>query len=104
MKPLIIAISAIFTLTAFNAVAKEKEKSTEIKTILVPKGKTYVKLDAKKKVIARFTQGQTMKGVTNCAKIDCPSTFPKDWVCWECRTDPGTSTTGTTGTKAEKKQ
>ena len=99
MKPLIIAITAVITLTVFSAVAKDKRPSIKT-TMVVPKGKTYVKLDAKKKVTERFTEGQTMKATTNCAKIACPSNFPKDFVCWECHEDPGTSTTGT---KAQEK-
>lgn len=51
--------------------------------IVVPPGKTYVKL-AKGKEVARYTAGQTVGKVTDCVKITCPRTFEKGIVCWEC--------------------
>jgi hypothetical protein len=53
--------------------------------IVVPKGKTYVKLDAKGKEIARYSAGQVMAVTVDCVIIPCPSTFPKDYVCWQCK-------------------
>lgn len=54
---------------------------------VVPKGKTYVQLDAHNKEIARFKGGQRT-GITDCAQVPCPSTFPKDFVCWVCKERP----------------
>ena len=57
--------------------------------IVVPKGKTYVVLNAKGKETARYTAGQVMAEQTrNCVKIDCPAGWPKDTVCWECHYEP----------------
>jgi hypothetical protein len=58
--------------------------------MVVPKGKTYVKLDAKGKEIARFSAGQVMPVTVDCVIIPCPPTFPKNYVCWQCkaRTEP----------------
>ncbi|SRR6266487_3372994 len=53
--------------------------------IVVPKGKTYVKLDAKGKEIARYSAGQIMPATVDCVIIPCPSTFPKNHVCWQCK-------------------
>jgi len=56
--------------------------------VVVPKGKTYVKLDAKGKEFARYTAGQTMARTVDCAQVPCPSTFGKDVVCWKCKERP----------------
>jgi hypothetical protein len=49
----------------------------------VPPGKTYIRLDAKKREVARYSSGQSMKAM-DCVKIPCPSGFGKDDVCWDC--------------------
>ncbi len=61
--------------------------------MVVPKGKTYVKLDAKGKEIARYSAGQVMPVTVDCVIIPCPPTFPKNYVCWQCkaRTEPATA-------------
>src|SRR5437660_2276948 len=56
--------------------------------VVVPKGKTYVKLDAKGKEFARYTAGHTMTRTVDCAQVPCPSTFGTDVVCWKCKERP----------------
>jgi hypothetical protein len=53
--------------------------------IVVPKGKTYVVLNAKGKETARYTAGQVMGKTVDCLLIDCPPQFPKDTQCWHCK-------------------
>ena len=57
------------------------------KILRVPNGQTYVKLDALRNEVGRYRSGQEM-GIEDCLKINCPVTFPKDYVCWECRERP----------------
>ena len=61
------------------------------KTLVVPKDKTYVKLDASGQEIGRFHAGQTMTRTVDCAKVLCPETFGKDVVCWKCKERPDTT-------------
>jgi hypothetical protein len=83
MKKLSLVV-AVTTLTAMTALLAAD------KPMVVPRGKTYVQLK-KGKEVRRFKPGQTMDGVTDCAKIPCPGTFGSDVVCWECRERPITS-------------
>ena len=54
---------------------------------IVPQGKTYIQLDARKKEVARYTAGQTM--ARNCVKISCPPEWSnKEAVCWQCEPLP----------------
>ncbi len=101
MRKLTVTLAVLAAaLVVFNVVAEEKKagsaraKQTEVKGTLVPQGKVYVRLDKNKKELDRFSAGQSMKTV-NCAKIACPSTFPANYVCWECRDEPETTNTGT---------
>ena len=80
-------IAAIAALPAFWLIHAAETK------VVVPRGKTYVQLDAKGKEIARFASGQTMARTTDCATVPCPSTFGKDIVCWECHKRPAAPTT-----------
>lgn len=90
MKKLLLIIT-IATLPALALVGGDKKAKAKDK--VVPKGKTYVQLNKKtNKEIARFTSGQTM-GITDCAQVNCPSTFGKDVVCWVCKERPLTSGT-----------
>ena len=81
----------VFALTSICLVGYAQEKKAVVakgaKTITVPKGKTYVTMNARKKEIGRFGGGQTL-GIQDCAIIDCPSTFPKEFVCWQCKERP----------------
>ena len=79
MRKLFLIIT-VAILPVIVAVGGPREK-------VVPKGKTYVQLDAHNKEIARFKGGQSM-GITDCKVIPCPSTFPKDNVCWLCLERP----------------
>jgi hypothetical protein len=54
---------------------------------VVPAGKVYIQLNARKKEIGRYTSGQAMAG-RNCLKISCPPEFDKEAVCWQCRPMP----------------
>lgn len=100
MKKFALAIAAI-TLPILFIVAQEKTamdkaqagKMAAAEQIVVPKGKTYVKLDAKGKEMARFKAGQTMARTIDCAQVPCPSTFGKDVVCWKCKERPEGTTT-----------
>lgn len=80
-----------FALASICVVSYAQEKKDAAakgtKTIVVPKGKTYITLDKHKKEIGRYGSGQRL-GITDCAIIDCPSTFPKDFVCWQCKERP----------------
>jgi hypothetical protein len=60
----------------------------ETKRLVVPKGKTYVKLDTSGHEIGRFTTGQTMTRTVDCAQVPCPGTFGPDVVCWKCKERP----------------
>jgi hypothetical protein len=53
---------------------------------VVPRGRTYVQLDAAGKTIGEFLAGQkTPMAVTDCVQVNCPPTFGKDVVCWKCK-------------------
>jgi hypothetical protein len=65
--------------------------STTAERVVVPSGKTYVKLDAAGHEVARFSSGQTMARTVDCAEVPCPSTFGKDVVCWKCKERPESS-------------
>jgi Na+-transporting NADH:ubiquinone oxidoreductase subunit NqrF len=82
---LIITVATLPLIAVMGGDKKAKEK-------VVPKGKTYVQLNAKNKEIGRFTSGQKM-GIIDCAEVPCPSTFGKDVVCWRCKERPITSGT-----------
>ena len=56
---------------------------------VVPAGKTYVKLNAKSKEIARFKSGRTMAD-QECVQLPCPKGDDKDTVCWRCPDFPKT--------------
>jgi hypothetical protein len=87
---LILTLGALSSICLMNCA----EQSTTAgpggeKPIVVPQGKTYVVLNEQQKEIARFSTGQVMaKGITDCAMIPCPPTFPKDTVCWKCKKRP----------------
>jgi ABC-type uncharacterized transport system substrate-binding protein len=72
---LIVAMTTVTAITALLAADKP---------IVVPRGKTYVQVKEGKEV-KRFKPGQTMTGVTDCVKVECPKKFGADTVCWECR-------------------
>jgi hypothetical protein len=84
MKKLLLIIT-VATLPVLAVVGADK------KAKIVPKGKTYVQLNAKNKEIARFKAGQSTAGIIDCAEVPCPSTFGKDVVCWKCKERPVTS-------------
>lgn len=54
--------------------------------IVVPKGKTYVVLNARGKETARYTAGQVMAKSGNCVQIPCPKDFDPGITCWDCHT------------------
>ena len=83
---LIITIASLPALALMGGDKKAKDK-------IVPKGKTYVQLNAKNKEIARFKAGQKAVGITDCAQVPCPGTFGPDVVCWKCKERPITSGT-----------
>ena len=87
MKKLLLIIT-VATLPVLAVVGADKKAKNKV----VPKGKTYVQLNAKNKEIARFKAGQNM-GIIDCAEVPCPSTFGKDVVCWKCKERPATSAT-----------
>jgi Na+-transporting NADH:ubiquinone oxidoreductase subunit NqrF len=88
MKKLLLLIT-IVSVPALALVAGDKKAKTKI----VPKGKTYVQLNAKNKEIARFKAGQNASAITDCAQIPCPGTFGSEVVCWKCVEHPITSGT-----------
>ena len=95
MRQSLIAAGTLFLWIAWAGLAQETKTGDRAaqarpeKPIVVPQGKTNVRLDAKKKkVIARYTAGQTMSAVVDCFIIACPAGFPKDDVCWECQDRP----------------
>jgi Na+-transporting NADH:ubiquinone oxidoreductase subunit NqrF len=88
MKKLLLIIT-IATLPALALVGGDKKAKSKI----VPKGKTYVQLNAKNKEIKRFKAGQDATAITDCAQIPCPGTFGSDVVCWKCVERPITSGT-----------
>src|SRR5438874_9077495 len=84
---LILTLAALSSICLMNC-AEENKFVGGKRSIVVPKGKTYVKLDAKGKEIARFSSGQTMTRTVDCAQVPCPTTFGKDVVCWKCKERP----------------
>jgi hypothetical protein len=82
---------AVAVLASICLVSYAQEKAVAsakgTKIVTVPKGKTYIKLDARRKEIGRYGAGQQMGITVNCVIVDCPSTFPKDTVCWHCSAD-----------------
>lgn len=87
----IVFIFAVTALASICLVSYAQEKTVAptkgTKMVTVPKGKTYVKLDARRKEIGRYGAGQHMGITVNCVIVECPSTFPKDTVCWHCSAD-----------------
>lgn len=79
----------VFSLVVFSSVNFGQRLRHPVR---VPEGKTYVYLDKGGREIARRRSGQstTTTGITDCAKIPCPSTFDKDVVCWKCEKRPDT--------------
>jgi hypothetical protein len=71
----------ILTLAALPCICLLVAK--EPKRIVVPRGKTYVVLNAKGKATATYTSGQQMAGM-NCVQIACPDSFKEGTVCWHC--------------------
>ena len=88
--PLILTLAALSSICLVNCAEQSKVAAPGgNKQIVVPKGKTYVVLNAKKKVVARYTAGQVMAETTiDCVVIDCPPSFPANTVCWHCRARP----------------
>jgi hypothetical protein len=78
-------LALILTLAALPSICLMQAQGPRAKShrIVVPKGKTYVVLNAHGKETARYTAGQAMLGVSDCIKIKCPN-FAPDTVCWEC--------------------
>lgn len=88
MKKLLLIIT-IASLPAIALLGGDKKAKSKI----VPKGKTYVQLNAKNKEIARFAAGQNAVGIIDCAQVPCPGTFGSDVVCWKCKERPISSAT-----------
>lgn len=60
----------------------------------VPTGQTYTIFSKDRTQIGTFRSGQAAPLTRDCVKVDCPSGFAGDTVCWECRRndeakDPG---------------
>jgi hypothetical protein len=89
----------IFTLALLSCLCVIQARE-EIKKLVVPRGKTYVKLNTAGQEIGRFTAGQTMTRTVDCAQVPCPETFGKDVVCWKCKERP--ETTKATGVSEER--
>ncbi len=87
-------LALILTLAALPSICLMRAQENKVvgprgkSHIVVPKGKTYVKLNAKGKEIARFTAGQTMAKEGDCAVIPCPASFDKGITCWHCKARP----------------
>jgi hypothetical protein len=88
-----IAIVFAAALLALS-VASAQERAATPATVVTPKlspatvppGRTYVQLDAGGKRLGEFLAGQTTPmSTTDCAQVDCPSTFDKNVVCWKCK-------------------
>ena len=88
------ALPFLYLMSAATEAAEPVKKVEQPKgeTLVVPKGKTYVKVDEKGKEIGRFTAGKLMRGVADCAQVPCPVTFGPDIVCWKCVERPKTNT------------
>ena len=81
---LMLAFAAVPALCLVSA--EPKKPALKSMELVVPAGKTYVKLDQNRKEIARFSAGQRMRHATSdCVQVDCPDTFGKDIVCWKCK-------------------
>jgi len=89
---LILTLAALSSICLVNCAQESKVAAPGgNKQIVVPKGKTYVKLNAKGKEIARYTAGQVMAATVDCVVIACPPTFPTGpdvYVCWKCTSRP----------------
>jgi hypothetical protein len=86
----ILCATAMLTLSAAQADERAAAPATvaapKLDPTVVPRGKTYVLLDAGNKKIGDFMSGQkTTMGVTDCVQVNCPDTFGKDVVCWKCK-------------------
>ena len=79
---IMLALAALPFLYLMSA-AIDGAAQVKSKTVQVPQGKTFVKLDQTGKIVARFSSGRSM-GITDCAQVPCPGTFDKDIVCWKC--------------------
>ena len=85
---LILTLAALSSICLMNC-AEENKFVGGKRSIVVPKGKTYVKLDAKGKEIARYSAGQVMaEDTVDCVIITCPPTFSANCVCWRCKARP----------------
>ena len=84
---LLLTLAALSSICLMNC-AENKVVGGK-RSIVVPKGKTYVKLDAKGKEIARYSAGQVMaEDTVDCVIITCPPSFPANCVCWQCKARP----------------
>lgn len=92
----IVALLSLALLSALPSQASERKayaatsQRPKMTREVVPPGKTYVELNASGQEIARFSSGQTMARMTDCAQVPCPSTFGKNVVCWKCKKRPAT--------------
>ncbi len=92
MRTLIAILSATVIMTLAFAQANERAATPatvaapKLDPTVVPRGKTYVLLDAGGKKIGDFMSGQkTTMTVTDCVQVPCPNTFDKGVVCWKCK-------------------
>jgi hypothetical protein len=85
---LILALAAVPPICLMQAQENKIVESEGKSHVIVPKGQTYVKLNAKGKEIARFTAGQAMRVIGDCAQVPCPKTFDPRIVCWKCMPRP----------------
>jgi hypothetical protein len=84
-----ILILFVIALALFGSVVSFGQNGNKL-PLRVPKGKTFVYFNSNRKEIGRSRSGQLArkKHILDCVTIDCPTTFPKDTVCWECRERP----------------
>ena len=86
MKTLMLTLAFVAVPALCLVSAEPKKPALQPMELVVPAGKTYVKLDQNGKEIARFRAGQRMQHATSdCVQVDCPDTFGKDIVCWKCK-------------------
>ena len=88
MKKLAFILTLVAALSCICLTQAQEKKVVTSKgksQIVVPKGKTYVVLNAKGKETGRYTAGQVMAKTVDCLRIDCPSSFPKGTECWSCK-------------------
>ncbi len=91
---LILILAALSSICLMNCAEQNKVVGGK-RSIVVPKGKTYVKLNAKGKEIARYSAGQVMaEDTVDCVVITCPPSFPANCVCWQCKARPEPATLG----------